>query len=149
MRRLPLADELFLAAHHCATGRPILTDRVHGLALSGALLGELVHQYRIEVKPAQQRPGAAVPPPGATLHVIDSTPPQDRLPRSVLEQMISEPHHRLVREWLAYLARRAEDLSPPEREYLRAQLRRLPPSLRELVAETEAAIGGAVLSYRS
>jgi Golgi phosphoprotein 3 (GPP34) len=206
---LPLADDLFLAAHDETKGKLRLTERGAGIGLAAALLGELVLYRKITL----QRDRVVA---------VDRRPVPDALAHLLLEDVVSEPEQRPVRDWLRYLDRRSYELvgqrmvrenlvrvretgrfrrSPWYRacdpnaaawpvvrlaqklarreavalpdvllagliratglehylrteavvdinDYLRYLITGLPPPLRGLVAETEAAIGEAVLHHR-
>ncbi len=89
--QLPLADEVYLAAHDSARGRCLLTPATLGLGLAAALLGELVLLRRLEVADHQ-------------LTVLDDRPTADPATSAVLEQLLRESHHRQVRDWISFLA---------------------------------------------
>ena len=89
--QLPLADDLYLAAHDSARGRCLLTPTTLGLGLAAGLLAELVLWRRLEVQDTR-------------LTVIDERPTGEPATGAVLEQMLREGQHRLVREWIAFLA---------------------------------------------
>ncbi|HKT06145.1 MAG TPA: GPP34 family phosphoprotein [Rugosimonospora sp.] len=91
-----LADELFLIAHDDVTGKPRLHPRVMGIALAGALLGELVLYGRVDVR--------QVPELGTDgVILVERLPVGDALVDSVLDQVFSEGRPRTVRAWLAFL----------------------------------------------
>jgi Golgi phosphoprotein 3 (GPP34) len=92
---LLLADEFFLTAHDAAGGA-LLSDRVLGLGLASAMLGELVFAGRVTVE-------------RGLLGVIDRRPLPEPLGASVLYQLLSEPGRHHVRAWMSYLARTADD----------------------------------------
>ncbi|GID91849.1 GPP34 family phosphoprotein [Amorphoplanes digitatis] len=89
--QLPLADDLYLAAHDTARGRCLLSPATLGLGLAAGLLAELVLWRRLEVQDAK-------------LVVIDERPTAEPATSAVLEQLLRESHHRLVREWISFLA---------------------------------------------
>jgi len=89
--QLPLADDLYLAAHDSGRGRCLLTPTTLGLGLAAGLLAELVLWRRLEVQDAR-------------LAIIDERPTGEAATNAVLEQMLRESQHRLVREWIAFLA---------------------------------------------
>lgn len=89
--QLPLADDLYLAAHDTARGRCLLSPATLGLGLATALLAELVLWRRIEVQDTK-------------LHVVDERPTTEPATSAVLEQLLRESHHRLVRDWISFLA---------------------------------------------
>jgi hypothetical protein len=89
-----LADDLYLLAHHEATGRPHLQPRAAGLGLAGALLAELMLDGSIGVR-AGQVVAAGYPAP------------HDELARSVLSLVAGEREWHPARDWLQFLARTA------------------------------------------
>lgn len=206
-----LADQFFLLAHDDVTGKCRLHQRVAGLGLAGALLGELVLLRHITI-----RSGVVV--------VIDSRPPDDALTHTVLDHLVAEPQPHPVRTWLAFLAQTSGDsvasrleragyltrvpsrrpwrtaarwvpvdmsaaawprtrlerlvanadamtvadgtlaglvsatglapeilweARPRDRQYLDHVVSTLPSPLPELLAQTEAAVGNAVIAHRS
>jgi amino acid transporter len=89
-----LADDLWLLAHHEATGRPHLQPRAAGLGLAGALLAELMLAGSIGLRTGQV--------------VITGHPaPRDDLARSVLTLVVREPEQHPARDWLLFLGRTA------------------------------------------
>jgi Golgi phosphoprotein 3 (GPP34) len=93
-----LADEFFLMAHDDESGRTRLPERITGLGLAAALLGELALDERIELRAGL----LDVPPRGAGLPA-----PADDLTARVLQYLVAEQHP--VRTWLAFFARTARD----------------------------------------
>jgi len=89
--QLPLADDLYLAAHDSSRGRCLLTPATLGLGLAAALLGELVFWRRLEMRDNQ-------------LTVLDDRPTPEPATSAVLEQLLRESHHRQIRDWIAFLA---------------------------------------------
>lgn len=89
--QLPLGDDLYLAAHDNPRGRCLLTPATLGLGLASALLGELVLWRRLDIHENN-------------LAVIDSRPTADPATSAVLENLLREGHHRVVRDWIAFLA---------------------------------------------
>jgi hypothetical protein len=89
-----LADAFFLMAHDEATGKPRLPERIAGLGLAAALLGELVLTGR-----AQARDGG--------IAVLDAEPCDDELSGRVLEFLKQEQHP--TRTWLAFFGRSAHE----------------------------------------
>ncbi len=87
-----LADEFFLMAHDEVTGKPRLAERIAGLGLAAALLGELAAESRIELRQG-------------TVAVIDSAPCDDALAGRVLEYLKQEEHP--TRTWLAFFGQSA------------------------------------------
>jgi hypothetical protein len=90
-----LADDLWLMAHHEASGKPYLQPRALGICLAAGLLAELVLAGSISLAP----PAAVV--------VTTGMRPDDALARDVLRCVRSEPEPRPVRDWLLFLARSA------------------------------------------
>lgn len=90
----PLADDFYLMCHENLTGEPLLTDRVTGIGLAGALLGELAAHRRIDLA-------------GDTVVVVDRRPPPDPLSGRMLGLLRDERHP--VRDWLAFFGRTAVD----------------------------------------
>ena len=93
-----LADEFFVMAHDDESGRTVLPERITGLGLAAALLGELALEERIELRAGllEVPPGAALPPSAA-----------DALTGRMLQYLVAEQHP--VRTWLAFFARTARD----------------------------------------
>jgi len=87
-----LADDFFLMAHEESTGKPRLAERIAGLGLAGALLGELALAERIELR-------------DGTVAVLDSSPREDALSGRVLEFLKQEQHP--TRTWLAFFGQSA------------------------------------------
>jgi hypothetical protein len=90
----PLADDFYLMSHDSLSGEPFLTDRVTGIGLAGALLGELAAQRRIDLS-------------DDTVVVVDRRPPPDALTARMLILLKNERHP--VRDWLAFFGRTAVD----------------------------------------
>jgi Golgi phosphoprotein 3 (GPP34) len=86
----PIADDLFLIAHHYQDGKPRLPSRLMGMAVSAAVLSDLALLGHVGV-----RDGALLPLDGATR--------TDEFGQSVLEQLRSQPSALPVRDWLDYL----------------------------------------------
>ncbi|WP_157246711.1 GOLPH3/VPS74 family protein [Nonomuraea typhae] len=92
---LPLADDLFLVAWDVTiSGQPRLHPHSIGLALSGALLAELVFAGRLAVR--EER-----------LTVTSPAPVPDPLAASVLAELVAHPQHTTIPTWLAYLETQA------------------------------------------
>ncbi|MEV4515179.1 GPP34 family phosphoprotein [Dactylosporangium sp. NPDC049525] len=91
-----LADQFFCLARQDWDRRPLLSSRALGIALAGALLGELVLLGRIDID-------------DGVIHIVDAGPPDDPLAHQTLEQLLHQPQHRDVLTWLAYLATTATD----------------------------------------
>jgi ribosomal protein S17 len=89
--QLPLADDLYLAAHDSPRGRCLLTPATLGLGLAAALLGELVLWRRLELE-------------DNLLSVLDDRPTADPATSAVLVQLLRESRHRQIRDWIAFLA---------------------------------------------
>jgi hypothetical protein len=93
-----LADEFFLIAHDDASGRPRLADRLLGLGLAAALLGELALGEWIEL-----RAGAVA----LTGREGGAAPPGEEPAARMFEYLRAEQHP--ARTWLAFFARTARD----------------------------------------
>jgi len=89
-----VADDLYLLAHHDATGKPLLQPRPLGIGLAGGLLAELMLGASICLRPD------GVVLPGRTW-------PGDELARHVRDLVAAEQEPHPVREWLLFLARSA------------------------------------------
>jgi hypothetical protein len=89
--QLPLADDLFLAAHDTVKGKCLLSPATFGLGLAAGLLGELILWRRMDLK-------------DGLLTVVDDRPTTDAATTAVLEQLVKEPEHRQIRDWIAFLA---------------------------------------------
>ena len=89
-----LADDFYLMSHDSVSGEPYLTDRVTGIGLAGALLGELALDRKIDLH-------------GEAVVVVDREPPADALTHRVLEYLLSEQHP--MRDWLAFFGQSAVD----------------------------------------
>jgi hypothetical protein len=89
--QLPLADDLYLAAHDSARGRCLLTSATLGLGLAAALLGELVLWRRLDLQ-------------DNLLTVLDDRPTADPATSAVLERVLRESRHRQIRDWISFLA---------------------------------------------
>lgn len=86
-----IASDLFVIAHRDWDGKPLLPPRVMGLAMAGALLGELALLGRVGV-----RDGGLI--------IVNDAPPAEELTRAVLRQLLGQPGPLPVRDWIAYLA---------------------------------------------
>lgn len=91
---MEVADEFFLLARG-GGGRFRVRPRALGLALAGALVGELVFAGKVMVD-------------GEALWVVDRWPPLDGLAHSTLDRLGAESGHS-VRSWLEYLGGDAAD----------------------------------------
>lgn len=89
--QLPLADDLFLTAHDTVKGKCLLSPATLGLGLAGALIAELVLWRRIDVLDGK-------------ITVIDDRQTGDPATSAVLDQVLREGHHRVVRDWISFLA---------------------------------------------
>jgi Golgi phosphoprotein 3 GPP34 len=89
--QLPLADDLFLTAHDTVKGKCLLSPATLGLGLAGALLAELVLWRRIDVLDGK-------------ITIIDDRQTGDPATSAVLDQLLREGHHRVVRDWISFLA---------------------------------------------
>jgi hypothetical protein len=141
-RRLPVADEFWLAAHHDVSGKPRQHPRSVGLGLAGALLGELVLAGRVTVDRA------------GLVRVVGGSPPGDAVAHVVLDELLADPAERVLREWLAYLGQTAGDRVAARLER-QGQVRRV--EVRRLlrvesrwvpVDSTVAATPGSLLRYQ-
>jgi hypothetical protein len=91
--RLRLADDLWIIVHSDRTVR--LNEVALGLALAGALLGELALSGHIAVR-------------DGNVSVTDETPPTDAACHAILEQILAESPRHHVRVWVKFLAASAE-----------------------------------------
>jgi hypothetical protein len=89
--QLPLGDDLFLTAHDTVKGKSLLSPATLGLGLASALLGELVLWRLMDLE-------------DGVLTVLDDRPPGDPAVAAVLEQLLREPQHRRIRDWIAFLS---------------------------------------------
>lgn len=89
--QLPLADDLFLTAHDTVRGKCLLSPATLGLGLSAALLAELVLWRRLDVVDSK-------------IMIIDDHPTGDPATTAVLDQLLREGNHRVVRDWISFLA---------------------------------------------
>ena len=89
--QLPLADDLFLAAHDTVKGKSLLSPATLGLGLAAALIGELMLWRRLDLKNGQ-------------LTIVDDRPTTDPATTAVLDQLLKEEGHRRVRDWIAFLS---------------------------------------------
>lgn len=90
-----LADDFFLMVHDDLSGRPRLSERLLGLGLAGALLGELAIVRAIGVEDGD-------------VTVTAWEPPQFTLLGDVFREIEAE-QRRPVRDWLDYLGHQATD----------------------------------------
>ncbi len=89
--QLPLADDLFLTAHDTVKGKCLLSPATLGLGLGAALLAELILWRRIDLHDGM-------------LTVLDERPTADAAVAAVLEQILREPQHRQIRDWISFLS---------------------------------------------
>jgi hypothetical protein len=89
--QLPLADDLFLTAHDTVRGRCLLSPATLGLGLSASLLAELVLWRRLDIMDSK-------------IVIIDDRPTGDPATTAVLDQLLREGNHRVVRDWISFLA---------------------------------------------
>jgi hypothetical protein len=153
-----LADDLYLVAHHEQTGKPHLQPRALGLGLAGTLLAELMLSRSIRLW-------------RGVITAADGILPGDDLARSVLGQVASERAFApLIRvksalgpsgpvaaqnAALGGLAaacglghQLALYLPPNAHRRLEEAAGQLDPGLRELIAQTRAAVDSALLAHR-
>jgi hypothetical protein len=88
---LPVGDSYYFIAHDYMVGRRRLNQRVMGIGLGAALLGELVLSGNVDVH-------------GDGVYIISRNPPSDPQTHSLLAEMLAQPQHRGLRTWLAFLA---------------------------------------------
>jgi hypothetical protein len=89
--QLPLADDLFLAAHDTSRGKSLLSPATLGLGLAAALLAELILWRRMDLR-------------DGLITVVDDRPTTDPATTAVLDQLMKEAQHRRIRDWIAFLA---------------------------------------------
>lgn len=87
-----VADDLYLMAHHEATGRPYLHPRSLGLGLAGALLADLVLSGNARID-------------RGTVVAEGEPPPEDGLALSILGELVRQGRWHPARDWLTLLAR--------------------------------------------
>jgi hypothetical protein len=92
---LLLADEFFLTAHD-EDGKALLSERVLGVGLAAAVLGELVLPHRLTIQ-------------SGSLRVVDRRPLDEPLGAWVLAHLLRDAGRGSVRDWLSYLAKTAQD----------------------------------------
>lgn len=90
-----LADDFFLTGHDSA-GRRLLPQRIMGIGLSSALLGELLLIQSINIR-------------NGLINIVPARQPDDPLAASVLGQLGEQSRHRYVRDWIDYLVTSAEE----------------------------------------
>lgn len=89
-----IANDYFLIVHDEQTGKIRIQERVAGIGLAGALLGELALTGNIRITQGK-------------ISVVHPTPPGDDLADRVLHQITAEAHHQDVRTWLRFLSEAA------------------------------------------
>jgi hypothetical protein len=100
-----IADDLYLIAHHEATGRPHLSPRALGIGMAGGLLAELV---AAEVPTIRVHRGHVLP-----LYYRNREPvarsgrPDEPVAGHVLDLIMAEPAPRPARDWLLFLGKTA------------------------------------------
>lgn len=90
----PIANDYFLIAHDEQTGKIRIQERVAGIGLASALLGELALTGNLRVARGK-------------LSVLRGGPPGDDLAERVLHQIGAEIQHEDVRTWLQFLSQGA------------------------------------------
>ncbi|MFC4068347.1 GOLPH3/VPS74 family protein [Actinoplanes subglobosus] len=123
--KLAPADDFYLAAHDGIGGRLLLSDRVLGVGLAAALLGELMFWRRLR-------------PDGVLLHVVDATPTGDPASSAVLKRMAGGPGPYGAGQWIHYFAAEATELI--ERRLIVAGVMRLETKRRLLGAGTTSLV---------
>lgn len=91
MITLPLADELFLVGHDQYRGRPRVSGRVLDTGLAGAVLGELVLDGRIAIRP------------DTMVQVWDPRPYGERVTDAALAEILKQDRAHTVRAWVEHL----------------------------------------------
>ncbi len=89
-----IANDYFLIAHDEQTGKVRIQERVAGIGLAGALLGELALTGNIRIT-------------NGKVSVVHPSPPGDDLAERVLQQLAAEAQHEAVRTWLLFLSQAA------------------------------------------
>jgi hypothetical protein len=123
--KLAPADDFYLAAHDGIGGRGLLPDRVLGVGLSAALIGELMFWRRLR-------------PDGDLLHVVDATPTGDPAASAVLHRMASGSGPYGMGQWILYFA--AESAELVQRRLVAAGVLRLETRRRLLGAGTTSLV---------
>jgi len=100
-----IADDLWLIAHHEATGRLHLPRRATGVGMAGGLLAELL---AVEVPAVTVHHGYVLPlrDRSGTLTAM-SARPDEPVAAHVLDAIVSEPTPLPARDWLLYLGKTA------------------------------------------
>jgi hypothetical protein len=91
------ADDFYLAAHDGIGGRALLPDRVLGVGLGAALIGELMFWRRLR-------------PDGDLLYVADATPTGDPATAAVLQRMAGGSRTYGIGQWIGHFAGSAAEL---------------------------------------
>lgn len=86
-----IAGNLFVIAHRDWDGKPLLSPRLMGLAMAGAVLCELALLERVGVRDHD-------------LIILNGTPVSEEVTGTVLRQVLSEPTPLPIKDWIAYLA---------------------------------------------
>lgn len=86
-----IANDYFLIVHDEQTGKIRIQERVAGIGLASALLGELTLSGNIQIKYGK-------------VAVLHPTPPGDDLAERVLHQIAAEVQHEDMRTWLQFLS---------------------------------------------
>lgn len=92
---MPLATEFHCVAHEDRSGRPRLNDRILGLGLAAALLGELVFAGRLGLVNGQ-------------VHLLSHKPLEEPVGQWVLSLLAENPVLQDTHTWLRYFAGSAE-----------------------------------------
>lgn len=110
-----LADDFFLMVHDDPSGRPRLSDRILGLGLAGALLGELVVLRAIDVAKgtvrqiADRLPADTAPRSADTGQVPAGAPAAASSLIAEVFRDVRAEQSLPVRDWLNYLSQSAPD----------------------------------------
>ncbi|MGE5287491.1 MAG: GOLPH3/VPS74 family protein [Micromonosporaceae bacterium] len=80
-----------MIAHRDWDGKPLLSPRLMGLAMAGAVLCELALLGRVGT-----RDGALI--------IVNDAPPAEELAHAVLREVLGQPTALPARDWIAYLA---------------------------------------------
>jgi hypothetical protein len=123
--KLAPADDFYLAAHDGIGGRTLLPDRVLGVGLGAALIGELMFWRRLGSD-------------GDLVYVADATPTGDPATAAVLQRMASGSGPYGIGQWIGYFAGTAVDLV--QRRLVAAGVLRLETKRRLLGAGTTTVV---------
>ncbi|HTJ34055.1 MAG TPA: GPP34 family phosphoprotein [Dactylosporangium sp.] len=91
-RRLPLADEFWLLAHHDYSGRALCAPQILGAAMASCVLTELWLARQVNL--AQ----------GRIVVVPRSAVPNDPVWATTLQELSAQPVNYPLREWISHLA---------------------------------------------